>query len=143
MASSSGSGSSSLPEVIEQRKRKRMLSNRESARRSRQRKQNHLDELTAQVSQLKKENAQIVAAISFSTQKHMGVEDENIVLRTQMVELSRRLESLNEILRCIGGEEGSSNGGFYCDDGMRPWSLMGVMNQPVLASVDSFASFGC
>ncbi|XP_047150266.1 bZIP transcription factor 44-like [Vigna umbellata] len=72
MASSSGtcSGSSSLLQnsgseedlqaLMDQRKRKRMTSNRESAQRSRMRKEKHLDDLVTQVAQLRKENQQIL-----------------------------------------------------------------------------------
>lgn len=112
-----------------------MLSNRESARRSRQRKQKHLDDLNAQLSQLRKENGEIAAALSVTTQHYLGVEAENSVLRTQMMELSNRLQALNEILSCVS--EGGSN--FY-DDGMRPWSMMmGMANQTMMmASVDMY-----
>ncbi|XP_073125784.1 bZIP transcription factor 44-like [Henckelia pumila] len=109
MASSSGnsSGSPSIQrsdsegdfvQVIDQKKRKRMESNRESARRSRMRKQKHLDDLLAQVAQIKKENNQILSDINITTQHFLNVESENSVLRAQMLELSQRLHSLNEIL---------------------------------------------
>ncbi|PWA87281.1 bZIP transcription factor 11 [Artemisia annua] len=45
-----------LQNLMDERKKKRMLSNCESTRRSRKRKQQHLDDLTAQVSQFRKEN---------------------------------------------------------------------------------------
>ncbi|XP_047181136.1 bZIP transcription factor 44-like [Vigna umbellata] len=110
MASSSGtcSGSSSLLQnsgseedlqaVMDQRKRKRMKSNRESARRSRMRKQKHLDDLVTQVAQLRKENQQILTTVNITTQQFLSVEAENSVLRAQVGELSHRLESLNEII---------------------------------------------
>lgn len=120
MASSSGSGTSSgssglqnsgsgedLHLLMDQRKRKRMISNRESARRSRMKKQKHLDELTAKVAQLRKENNQIITCMSVTTQQYLNVEAENSVLRAQVVELRRRLQSLNEIIdflnSCSGG----------------------------------------
>ncbi|KAI4317459.1 hypothetical protein L6164_025326 [Bauhinia variegata] len=152
MASPSGasSGSSSLQNsgsegdlqyVMDQRKRKRMLSNRESARRSRMRKQQHLDELIAQVGQLKKENSQIITSMGSTSQLYQNVEAENAILRAQMAELSNRLQSLNEIIDYIN----SSN--YLFDDidieetqindfgFMNPWDSVS-MNQPIMASAD-------
>ncbi|KAL8108707.1 hypothetical protein AgCh_024974 [Apium graveolens] len=84
--------------LMDQRKRKRMMSNRESARRSRMRKQKHLDDLMAQVNQLKTENEQIMTSISVTTQHYLNIESENSILAAQMTELSNRLHSLNEII---------------------------------------------
>ncbi|KAK8478039.1 hypothetical protein V6N13_048153 [Hibiscus sabdariffa] len=85
-------------QLMDQRKRRRMESNRESARRSRMRKQKHLDDLVAQITELKNDNNQIQTSIGFTTQHYMNIEAENSVLMAQMMELSQRLESLNQIL---------------------------------------------
>ncbi|XP_009793689.1 bZIP transcription factor 44-like [Nicotiana tabacum] len=112
MASSSGTSSRSviqlrnygsknddhLQQVINQRKRKRLISNRESARRSRMRKQKYLDDLMAEMSQLKEENNQIVTNINMVDQLYLNVKAENSVLKAQMAELSHRLQSLKEII---------------------------------------------
>lgn len=84
--------------LMDQRKRKRMISNRESARRSRMRKQKHLDDLMAQVNQLKTENEHIMTSMSVTTQHYLSIESENSILAAQMAELSNRLQSLNEII---------------------------------------------
>jgi uncharacterized coiled-coil DUF342 family protein len=127
-----------------------MESNRESARRSRMRKQKHLDELVAQVAQLKNENSQIVHTMSITTQQCLNVEAENSVLRAQIGELSQRLESLNNILNCLNTTSSSSSDGlFEIDDfGSIPesylennsWNLMSL-NQPILASPDLFHQY--
>lgn len=119
MASSSGSGSSGslsaataalaaaagteeeLRALMEQRRAKRMLSNRESARRSRMRKQRHLDELTAQAAHLRRENAHVATALGLTAQGLLAVDADNAVLRTQAAELAARLGSLNDILACM------------------------------------------
>ncbi|KAG6513388.1 bZIP transcription factor 44-like [Zingiber officinale] len=112
MASAHGSSSGSillqnsgseedLQALIDQKKRKRKISNRESAKRSRMRKQKHLDDLTAQVNQLRKDNSQISTYLSLTTQQYFAMEAENSVLRTQMMELNNRLQSLYEILYCL------------------------------------------
>ncbi|CAL9755116.1 unnamed protein product, partial [Musa acuminata subsp. burmannicoides] len=87
-----------LQALMDQKRQKRMISNRESARRSRMRKQKHLDDLTAQLNQLRKENSRILTSLTLTTRHHSAVEAENSVLRTQMVELGNRLQSLSEIL---------------------------------------------
>ncbi|KAK4346875.1 hypothetical protein RND71_033214 [Anisodus tanguticus] len=128
-----------LQQLMDQRKRKRMISNRESARRSRMRKQTHLNELMTRVNQLKDQNNQTVTNINMVTQVYLNVEAENSVLRAQMGELSHRLQSLNEIINCINSanttiDETEVN----CeDDFLNPWNLLHV-NQPIMASTDAF-----
>lgn len=151
MASSSGtsSGSTTLQQssgsdedlqlLMDQRKRKRMASNRESARRSRMRKQKHLDDLMAQVAVLRKENELILTTYKLTTQQYIAVEAENSVLRTQMIELSSRLQSLNEILSFMN----SCNSSGYAFDApqpmidsfINPWGAL-ALNQPITASAD-------
>ncbi|KAJ0262769.1 bZIP transcription factor 11 [Hirschfeldia incana] len=148
-SSSSGTTSSSIqtssgPEesLMEQRKRKRMLSNRESARRSRMKKQKLLDDLTAQVNQLKKENDEIATSVSITTQHYLTVEAENSVLRAQLDELSHRLESLNDIIGfldntngiCSNSLPGPESDGFLVS---QMNMNMFYMNQLLMASSDA------
>ncbi|CAI9763745.1 unnamed protein product [Fraxinus pennsylvanica] len=169
MASSSGNSSGStqiqnsgsegdLQQSMDQRKRKRMQSNRESARRSRLRKQKHLDDMMAKVTELKDENNLILTRINVTTQHYMNVEAENSVLSAQMMELSQRLQSLNEILNYINSNtatvaattaaaaEPATNcmfqaeefQGFYDGFLNNPWNLMYLNQQPIMASADMF-----
>lgn len=136
----SASGSEGDHHVMDQKKRKRMQSNRESARRSRMRKQEHLEGMSAQVEQLKKENNQINTNIGVTTQMYLNVEAENAILRVQMAELSNRLQSLNEIIHYI---ESSNNYLFheaqetqFNDCGfMDTWNSLAV-NQSIMAAAD-------
>ncbi|KAL6527461.1 bZIP transcription factor 44 [Orobanche gracilis] len=110
MESSSGSDGN-LQQAVDQRKRKRMQSNRESARRSRMRKQQHLDDLTAEVARMTRENNQVSTTINVTKQHFASVEAENSVLRAQMMELSQRLKSLNEILDYMNSSSDTSAAG--------------------------------
>ncbi|EOA17614.1 hypothetical protein CARUB_v10005978mg [Capsella rubella] len=129
--------------LMEQRKRKRMLSNRESARRSRMKKQKLLDDLTAQVNHLKKENSDIVTSVSITTQHYLTVEAENSVLRAQLDELNHRLQSLNDIIEFL--DSSNNNGmcsnplvGLECDDFfVNQMNMSYMMNQPLMASSDA------
>ncbi|KAJ0976372.1 hypothetical protein J5N97_018337 [Dioscorea zingiberensis] len=87
--------------VMEQRKRKRMLSNRDSARRSRMKKQQHLDDLINQVSHLKNENVQILMQVDLIKQQYLIMDSENSVLRTEIMDLTERLTSLNSVLHFV------------------------------------------
>jgi chromosome segregation ATPase len=135
---------------LEQRKRRRMDSNRESARRSRMRKRKQLEDLTAEVDQLKTERNTAVMAVGTVNQHLMAVEAENSVLRTQIGELSNRLQALNEIITCMNGINNHSNDANGFDPlyngmvsglgfDMNPWLVSGGVNlHPLMASGDLF-----
>ncbi|KAJ0818642.1 putative transcription factor bZIP family [Helianthus annuus] len=103
-------------DLMDLKKRKRMQSNRESARKSRMRKQKHLDDLTDQINQMKKDNAQILATINMTTPQYVKVEAENSVLRAQMSELSQRLDYLNEIINLMSYNS-TSTSNHHCMSG--------------------------
>lgn len=145
-------------DLLDERKRKRKQSNRESARRSRMRKQQHLDDLAAQVAHLRKENGHIVAGIAVTTEHYVTIEAENSILRAQLLELNHRLDSLNEIVDFVesssfemetgqGGElidygGPSGGGGFY--DGLMNTLNLGFYNQPIMASASTAGDvFNC
>ncbi|GMJ02682.1 basic leucine-zipper 44 [Hibiscus trionum] len=153
MASSSGNSNSSGSTLLQnsgseedQRKRKRMESNRESARRSRMRKQKHLDDLMAELSLLRKDNYQILTSISFITHQYLNMEADNSVLRAQVMELSQRLDSLNQILNYLNNPPISN--GVYESEAfetspesfttfIHPFNLP-YLNQPIVVSADIF-----
>ncbi|KAL9229549.1 hypothetical protein vseg_005004 [Gypsophila vaccaria] len=155
------SSSSSDDTVVELRKRKRMISNRESARRSRQRKQQHLDNLTAQINHLKAQNCQILSTCTMTTQQYLNIEAENSILRAQLHELTNYLRSLNDIVSCLtttttatvttsdesDNSEGFGGFDFEIDDGFSvnnnnlPWEFgfeFGNNNCSVMPTIDAF-----
>ncbi|XP_039021571.1 bZIP transcription factor 11-like [Hibiscus syriacus] len=147
MASSSGNSNSSgseedLHRLMDQRKRKRMESNRESARRSRMRKQKRLDDLMAQLILLREDNYQILTNINFITHQYLSMEAENSVLRAQIIELSQRLDSLNGILNHLNNPR-ISNGVYESEafesstNFIHPFSLA-YLNQPIVVTADVF-----
>ncbi|XP_068304636.1 basic leucine zipper 43-like [Pyrus communis] len=77
--------------LINERKHRRMISNRESARRSRMRKQKHLDELWSQVVWLRKENHQILDKLNHVSESHEKVLQENAQLKEEASELRQQL----------------------------------------------------
>ncbi|XP_074585524.1 bZIP transcription factor 44-like [Curcuma longa] len=108
MASGTSSGSSQLlnphseEDLNSLKKLKRKISNRESARRSRMRKQRQLGELTGEVSRLRREKSQLTSSLGVAKQLYAALEAENSVLRAQVMELSYRLQALAGILDYVG-----------------------------------------
>ncbi|MQM05834.1 hypothetical protein Taro_038654 [Colocasia esculenta] len=135
----SSSGSDSDPHAaVDPRKRKRMESNRESARRSRLRKQQHLDELINQVTQLKGENARATSQIAAYDQQLTGLDSENAVLSARVAELTERLRSLNSVLRLIEEFSGTDMDIPELPDPLlEPWQLP-CPSQPVMAPREMF-----
>ncbi|CAH9067785.1 unnamed protein product [Cuscuta epithymum] len=137
-----------LEEMMKERKRKRMESNRESAKRSRMRKQKHMDDLIAQARQLRNENTHILKHINLATEHYLNVEAENSVLRAEVMELDHRLSSLTGMLSLsssYGGildfpsaeiVHGSGIDGFMTN---HLWTCL--LNQPIMASLDAMIQY--
>ncbi|KAI9177587.1 hypothetical protein LWI28_017016 [Acer negundo] len=80
--------------IIDERKQRRMISNRESARRSRMRKQKHLDELWSQVVRLRTENHNLVDKLNHASEFHDCVLQENARLKEEASDLRQMLTEL-------------------------------------------------
>ncbi|KAI3719966.1 hypothetical protein L6452_20872 [Arctium lappa] len=77
--------------IINERKQRRMISNRESARRSRMRKQKQLDELCTQVLRLRNENHGLMEKLNHFSETHEQVIQENHRLKKETTELKQLL----------------------------------------------------
>uniref|UniRef100_A0A0D9Y169 BZIP domain-containing protein n=1 Tax=Leersia perrieri TaxID=77586 RepID=A0A0D9Y169_9ORYZ len=82
---------------------RRMLSNRESARRSRKRKQAHLTDLESQVSQLRSENASLQKSLADMSQKYKHSTTENSNLRADLNTMRRKVNIAEEAVRRVSG----------------------------------------
>lgn len=80
--------------IINERKQRRMISNRESARRSRMRKQRHLDELWSQVVWLRNENHQLIDKLNHASEDQDRVVQENIQLKKETSELRQMITNM-------------------------------------------------
>ncbi|KAF2532980.1 hypothetical protein F2Q70_00032062 [Brassica cretica] len=80
--------------IINERKQRRMISNRESARRSRMRKQRHLDELWSQVMWLRIENHQLLDKLNNLSESHEKVLQENAQLKEETSDLKQVISDM-------------------------------------------------
>ncbi|KAI4326020.1 hypothetical protein MLD38_031377 [Melastoma candidum] len=95
----SGDPPSPIPTAVaDERKKRRMLSNRESARRSRMRKQKHLENLRNQVSRLKLENRDIGNRLALFLNHGRRLRLENDQLRSNNLKLRQKLSDVCHVL---------------------------------------------
>uniref|UniRef100_A0A6N2N177 BZIP domain-containing protein n=1 Tax=Salix viminalis TaxID=40686 RepID=A0A6N2N177_SALVM len=137
-AASSGSDSDPRYANLDERKRKRMISNRESARRSRMRKQKQMEDLVNEASKLQNENNQLMQGINAAHQRRMEMESANNVLRAQAVELTERLRSLNSVLQVVEEVSGLSMEIPEIPDTMLELWQLPCSLPPIMASADMF-----
>ncbi|KAM5575995.1 bZIP transcription factor 53 [Rosa sericea] len=132
--SSSGSDGS----LVDDKKRKKMQSNRESARRSRMKKQKHVEELTVEISRLQISSSQIRQSIDAKDKAYSEVEAWNNVMRAQEKELTDRLRYLESIEQTFvefsgGFDEDINDLAEMQDSLLNPWQLS-YSTQPITAS---------
>ncbi|KAL2529436.1 basic leucine-zipper 5 [Forsythia ovata] len=97
--STSGSQTTQLDNSVEEiRKRKRMISNQESARRSRWRKKTQLENLTIEVNRLKLVNRELKNRLCTITHEHCFVQGESNRLIAESLQLQQNLAVLYEIM---------------------------------------------
>ncbi|CAL1381234.1 unnamed protein product [Linum trigynum] len=80
--------------IVDERKQRRMISNRESARRSRMRKQRHLDELWSQVLRLRTDNHSLLDKLNHVTDCHDRALEEIDRLKQEASALRQMLTDL-------------------------------------------------
>ncbi|XP_028790407.1 bZIP transcription factor 11-like [Neltuma alba] len=145
---SSGSSSSSMSQnseseedlqvLMDLRKRKGMITNRDSEMLSPMRKQKHLGHLVAEVAQRKNENQQILTSTSLTTEHYLRFEAENSVLRAQATELRLRLESLSQIIDHLTANNNGASANIFTEPNngfLNPMNRT-YLNQPISASAD-------
>ncbi|GMI86515.1 basic leucine-zipper 5 [Hibiscus trionum] len=96
--SSSDEPNQPLSVIDDERKRRRMISNRESARRSRMRKQKHLENLRNQVSRLRVENRELNNRLRLVVYHCHSVRTDNDRLRSEYSMLRRKLSDIRQIM---------------------------------------------
>nr|XP_010936180.1 basic leucine zipper 4 [Elaeis guineensis] len=86
------------PSLDEERRRRRMISNRESARRSRMRKQRYLEELRAEVNRLRSENRALENRLATMVHCCLLFRRDNDRLQSVSAALNRRISELRRVL---------------------------------------------
>ncbi|CAI9762603.1 unnamed protein product [Fraxinus pennsylvanica] len=85
--------------MIDEKKRKRMISNRESAKRSRMKREQHVKDLNDQIMYFTNKRSEMILKIGEITPLYESIESENRILRLQREGLRKRLESLDIVSR--------------------------------------------
>lgn len=101
-------------------------------------KQQHVDKLLAEMSQLQSQNKVAMQKINEVTDKFVGAASENNVLRAQLSELTDRLYSLNSVLHIVEEVSGLAMDIPQVPDTlMEPWQLP-CPAQPITTSANMF-----
>ncbi|XP_076911128.1 bZIP transcription factor 53-like [Bidens hawaiensis] len=130
---------------VDEKKMKRMISNCESARRSRMKKQQHMKDLNDQIFYLTKKRDEMLLKIEGIAKENTVMEIENMVLRSQKQELEKRLEYANQVCgwyEGVGGDVSLASVGGVQEPWIRPWEQKQPSNSmPVMSSSIGFSIF--
>ncbi|OIW10899.1 hypothetical protein TanjilG_27845 [Lupinus angustifolius] len=84
--------------IVEERQRRRIISNRESARRSRMRKQRHLENFRNQLNLFRVQNRELKTRLQFLMNHYIRVRTENDRLRSERTLLGQKLSNVNQFM---------------------------------------------
>ncbi|KAF9677227.1 hypothetical protein SADUNF_Sadunf08G0086000 [Salix dunnii] len=131
-AGSSGSDVDAPNAMIDDKRRKRMISNRESARRSRMKRQKQMEDLVSEKSILERkiyeDNEKYVAV----WQSRFALESQNKILRDEKMKLAEKLKNLQHILASYEVPE-SDKDIEVSDKFLNPWQVSSPV-KPITAS---------
>ncbi|KAI3704610.1 hypothetical protein L1987_74835 [Smallanthus sonchifolius] len=96
--SGTDAGTPAVVNPIDDRKQRRMISNRESARRSRMRKQKHLENLRNLVNRHKIGNREVMNRLRFVSRQEQTLRQENERLRSELGMLRQKLWDLHQVM---------------------------------------------
>lgn len=96
--------------ITDLKKRKRMISNRESARRSRMKREQHIKDLNDQITYFTSKSSEILKKTNEVGRRYVAVEAENRILRMHGEELKKRLEYLEGMLDSYNRSSSINNG---------------------------------
>ncbi|XAR57012.1 hypothetical protein NMG60_11025009 [Bertholletia excelsa] len=130
--SSSSSEGDERYAAMDEKKRRRMISNRESARRSRMRREQHIKDLTNEITLLKSTNVELAREVDSVSRQALAVELDNRVLARRREELARRLDSLEMVSSYVCGQQRERDS-LQCNS-QQPWQLP-QQPMPLIASV--------
>ncbi|KAL1195041.1 bZIP transcription factor 2 [Cardamine amara subsp. amara] len=110
-------GSNVAPtENTDERKKKRKLSNRESAKRSREKKQKHLEEMSIQLNQLKTQNRELTNQLRYVLYHCQQTKTENDRLRLEHRILQDKLLNVRQVLMFRQIERSSNCATWPCNN---------------------------
>ncbi|GAA0145813.1 hypothetical protein LIER_05914 [Lithospermum erythrorhizon] len=121
--------------MMDEKKRKRMISNRESARRSRMKREQHIKGLNDQIFYYTNKNREMASKINDVMQRFTPLENENKIMTAQKEELSKRLESLEMMTSYYNepNEFSSFMDATYQEPWINPWEPQ-TQYQPIMTS---------
>ncbi|XP_011010217.1 PREDICTED: basic leucine zipper 1 [Populus euphratica] len=123
-AGSSGSEIDPPSAMVDEKRRKRMISNRESARRSRMKRQKHMEDLVTEKSILERKIHEDNEKYAALRQRHFALESDNKVLTDEKLKLAEYLKNLQQVLASYNVIE-SDQDLKVSDRFLNPWQVHG------------------